>query len=102
MPPWTVYVLVSIWSERTYVGVTNDLRRRLDQHNGQLPGGAKSTRAGRPWRLGCTHGPFEDKGEALRIEFRLKKFRGMARLHVDTTQVADESDISQTGSAKSP
>lgn len=89
MPSWTVYVLVSVWDERTYVGVTNDLRRRLDQHNGLLPGGAKATRATRPWRLGCTHGPFEDKGEALRIEFRLKKFRGMARLRVEADQVAD-------------
>ncbi len=86
---WTVYVLVSLWSERTYVGVTNDLKRRLDQHNGVLPGGAKATRAGRPWRVGCTHGPFEDKGEALGIEFRLKKFRGMTRLRVDAEHLAD-------------
>ncbi len=90
MQSWTVYVLVSVRTERTYVGVTNDVRRRLDQHNGQIPGGAKATRAGRPWRLGCTHGPFEDKGEALRIEFRLKRFRGMDRLRVDTARVADE------------
>ncbi|MGH1341822.1 MAG: GIY-YIG nuclease family protein [Nannocystales bacterium] len=69
--------------------MTNDLRRRLDQHNGVAPGGAKATRAGRPWRVGCTHGPFEDKGEALRVEFRLKKFRGLARLHVEAERVAD-------------
>lgn len=85
---WFVYVLVSIMGERTYVGVTNDLRRRLDQHNGRLPGGAKATRAGRPWRLGCTHGPFDDKGDALRAELRLKKYRGMARLRVSADELS--------------
>ncbi len=80
---WFVYVLVSIWGARTYVGVSNDVRRRLDQHNGRLSGGAKSTRQGRPWRLGCTYGPFETQGDALRWEHQLKKVRGAARLRVD-------------------
>ena len=88
VPEWFVYVLVSLPLERTYVGVTNDLRRRLDQHNGRVPGGAKSTRQGRPWRVGCTHGPFETKGEALRVELRLKKYRGLARLRVDAASVS--------------
>lgn len=88
MPQWFVYVLVSQTTGRTYVGVTNDLRRRLDQHNGHIPGGAKSTRQARPWRLGCTHGPFDSKGEALRVEIRLKKFRGLARLRVSTETIS--------------
>ncbi len=86
---WFVYVLVAHSGARTYVGVTNDLRRRLDQHNGRIGGGAKSTRAGRPWRLGCTHGPFERQGEALRVEFRLKKVGGLARLRVETDALVD-------------
>jgi putative endonuclease len=88
MPEWFVYVLVSLTTHRTYVGVTNDLRRRLDQHNGILPGGAKSTRQARPWRVGCTHGPFDTKGEALSVEFRLKKFRGLERLRVSADRVS--------------
>ena len=43
---WTVYLLAA--AKRTYVGITTDLRRRLDQHNGERRGGARSTRAGRP------------------------------------------------------
>lgn len=88
MAEWFVYVLVSMTTQRTYVGVTNDLRRRLDQHNGMMPGGAKSTRQARPWRIGCTHGPFETKSEALSVEFRLKKFRGLDRLRVRADQVS--------------
>ena len=87
MPDWYVYVLVSLTNSRTYVGVTNDLRRRLDQHNGRIPGGAKSTRQARPWRIGCTHGPFETKGEALGVEYRLKRHRGLARLRVSAEAV---------------
>ena len=87
MLDWYVYVLVSLTNSRTYVGVTNDLRRRLDQHNGRIPGGAKSTRQARPWRIGCTHGPFETKGEALGVEYRLKRHRGLARLRVSAEAV---------------
>lgn len=78
--PWFVYVLVSSDRRRTYVGITNDLARRLSQHNGEMPGGAKSTRAGRPWSLGRRHGPFESRGDAQRLEARIKRRSGGQRL----------------------
>jgi predicted GIY-YIG superfamily endonuclease len=77
---WYVYVLVSVGGQRTYVGISTDPARRLEQHNGERPGGARSTRAGRPWQPGRVHGPFETRGEALRIERALKQRRGSARL----------------------
>ena len=43
-----------LWSasrRRFYIGVTTGTLRRLRQHNGALKGGAKATRAGRPWRV---------------------------------------------------
>ena len=79
-PTWFVYVLSSESRRRTYVGITTDLDRRLAQHNGELPGGARSTRAGRPWIRAREHGPFATRGEALRIERLLKSRRGAARL----------------------
>lgn len=80
MKPWFVYVLRSADGARTYVGVTNDVERRLQQHNGELPGGAKSTRAGRPWTVGVQHGPLESRGEAQQIEYALKRRPGRTRL----------------------
>lgn len=79
-PPWTVYVLWSPSRMRTYVGITTDVERRLRQHNGDLVGGARSTRAGRPWSVGARYGPFVDRSRASRAERALKRVRGRARL----------------------
>jgi predicted GIY-YIG superfamily endonuclease len=77
---WFAYVLIAGPVRRTYVGVTTDVERRLRQHNGELRGGARSTRAGRPWRIGAIRGPFPTRGEAQSAEHALKRLRGAARL----------------------
>lgn len=83
MADWIVYVLLSADERRTYVGITSELSRRLDQHNGMLPGGAKATRSGRPWTVGQTYGPFETRAQAQRFEHAVKRRRGLARLELD-------------------
>lgn len=48
--PWHVYLVLC--ADRTlYTGVTTDLHRRVEQHNGHQAGGARYTRARRPVRL---------------------------------------------------
>ena len=80
---WRVYVLSSERLQRTYVGITTDLDRRLAQHNGEKTGGARATRAGRPWIVATTYGPYETRSEATRIERRVKKLRGKKRLQFE-------------------
>ena len=82
-PVWVLYVLLSADGGRTYVGVTSDMERRLSQHNGETPGGAKSTRGGRPWSVGVVYGPFESRAEAQAEEYRLKRKSGRARLDAE-------------------
>jgi len=77
---WTVYVLCSKSHAATYVGVTKDVERRLEQHNGLQPGGARTTRAGRPWTVGATYGPFDSRAEGQRVEHSVKRLRGHSRL----------------------
>ena len=77
--PWSVYVLGSTVKAITYVGCTNDMARRLRQHNGELPGGAKFTQRWRPWKLLKVWEGFDGRGEAQRAEHKVKKLRGLAR-----------------------
>ena len=79
---WVIYVLYSARRNRTYVGIAVDLPRRLRQHNGDVAGGAKSTRAGRPWTLARTIGPVRDRSVAQQLEATLKRARGEQRLTV--------------------
>lgn len=76
---WFVYVLWSPHLERSYVGIALDPRRRLRQHNGDIQGGAKSTRAGRPWQLRVAYGPFADRSAASSAEYAIKQRRGEER-----------------------
>lgn len=76
---WYVYVLVSERTGKTYVGVSTNTQRRVMQHNGEKRGGAKSTRAGRPWKIGAVYGPYEDRAAAQKIEVEVKRLNGLAR-----------------------
>ena len=75
---WYVYLLESA-KGRTYVGCTVDLDRRLNEHNGFMPGGAKSTRGFRPWHVLRTWGPYPNRSVAQRIEALIKKQPGKLR-----------------------
>ena len=76
---WFVYVLVSRVG-RTYVGIATDVARRLRQHNGELGGGARATRPGRPWRVAQVAGPVPTRGRAQSLEATVKRRRGVKRL----------------------
>jgi predicted GIY-YIG superfamily endonuclease len=77
---WVLYLLLSDDGKRTYVGVTVDMERRLQQHNGERPGGAKSTRGGRPWKVLCSHDGFANRSEAQIAESLLKQLNGDKRV----------------------
>jgi putative endonuclease len=48
--PWSVYILRCA-DNSLYTGVTTDLKRRLDEHNGLVKNGAKYTRNRQPVAL---------------------------------------------------
>ena len=65
-----VYMLKSLGKESvTYVGYTNDLKKRIDLHNSNK--GAKFTR-GRKWKL-IYKEKFNSKKEAISREYYIKK-----------------------------
>ena len=87
--PWFVYVLGSLSVKRTYVGCTNDVARRLRQHNGEIVGGARCTRSCRPWEVLKVYGPFGGRSEAQSVEYRVKKLRGLNRTRWVPPQAPD-------------
>ncbi|KAG6581557.1 hypothetical protein SDJN03_21559, partial [Cucurbita argyrosperma subsp. sororia] len=71
---WCVYLIISSNPPiKTYVGVTLDFDRRLKQHNGEIKGGAKATRAGRPWICACKIHGFKDQSQACEFESKWKE-----------------------------
>lgn len=71
---WCVYLLFSIEHNRTYIGASNNVHRRLRQHNGEIVGGAKYTRSYRPWKHILIVNGFT-KTQALCFEWRIKRIK---------------------------
>lgn len=67
---WSVY-FVRCSDNTLYTGITNNLARRLRQHNGEIQGGAKYTLARRPVTLVYTE-ICEDRSHASRREYQLR------------------------------
>jgi putative endonuclease len=76
---WYVYVLYSLTTGRLYTGVSTSPSRRCEEHNGKGKRGAKSTRAGRPWKLVRVE-EVRSKSAALKREHEIKKLGRPAKL----------------------
>ena len=72
---YVCYLLKSEVSCRTYIGITNNIKKRLRQHNGEIKGGAKYTKINRPWKLILYVEGFPNKSQALSFEWRVKRKR---------------------------
>jgi putative endonuclease len=73
-----IYVLYSKATQRYYVGSTEKVEKRIQEHNS---GKSKSTRAGTPWELIYTE-CFETRSKAMQQEKRIKS-RGVGRYLAD-------------------
>ena len=78
---YIVYLLYNTCNNKTYLGITNNSERRIRQHNGELKGGAKYTRAFKG--IGCWKYYLKisnlDKSSALSIERTAKNLRKRAK-----------------------
>lgn len=71
--------LVRCSDDSLYCGWTTDLKRRIDAHNGDIPGGAKYTRGRRPVTLVYAES-FHQKQEAQRREYAIKRMTKTKKL----------------------
>ena len=74
---YSVYVLRSLKTNRRYVGLTNSLNRRIEEHNS---GKNRSTKGFSPWSLMYCE-KFENRIEARNREKHLKS--GVGRAYLD-------------------
>lgn len=72
-----VYILESIRSQKYYIGYTNDLERRLSEHNDVSRKGW--TRIYAPWRIIYSR-ICETRADAMKEEKHLKSFKNRATL----------------------
>ena len=90
-----VYLLSNANGSKAYFGfTTNGMFYRLSQHNGDVAGGARPTRLGRPWRVVLWVQGFSSKMHALAFEnvcqkpstppgsmFKERKMKGLLGFH---------------------
>ena len=62
---WYVYILESLKNRYRYIGITQDLKRRINEHN--LGIGGSYTRKLRPFKL-IFYESFIDKRDAMKAE----------------------------------
>jgi putative endonuclease len=83
---YLVYLLINTVNTCTYVGMTNNLTRRIRQHNGELVGGAKYTTNKKNNGKWIIYGTINDleKKQALslekKIQIRSRKTKGLTPL----------------------
>jgi hypothetical protein len=69
---------------RAYVGIAVDPAQRVRRHNGEIGGGAASTRSGRPWTILLVISGFPSQVSALQFEHALQHPSSAARLRAAT------------------
>ena len=71
MDKWSCYIIEN--KGYTYIGVSNDVDKRLRAHNGELKGGAKYTTGKGPgWKHVCIVHGFPTKIESMQFEWAWK------------------------------
>ena len=68
-----IYILYSPGADKYYIGQTDDIVRRLEEHNNAEKNSFTSKY--RPWILKASFVVSESRGEARKVEFYLKKMK---------------------------
>jgi len=83
-----LYILQSQKTQKYYIGQTNNLERRLKQHNN---GQSKSTKNGKPWELIYTE-EFEKRSEAMSREAKIKSLKSRIYIERLISQIGERPD----------
>ena len=92
---YTVYILQSMSSGKYYVGHTENLKRRIEEHNA---GRSQSTRGKGPWQVRYTE-DFATRSDAMHREYEIKSRKSKIYVERLITPVSTRraSRLSETG-----
>lgn len=88
--PWFVYIL-QCRDDSLYTGITNDLPRRLEEHN-HSPRASRYTRARRPVALVYLE-QVADRADASRREYALKQLARQEKLRLVSASVEQSRSL---------
>jgi len=78
--PWYLYIIENKTGQ-LYTGITNNPKRRIRQHRGELVGGAKALRGKGPLSYKAIF-QVDDKSTAARLEYEVKQLPKTKKLAV--------------------
>jgi len=82
---YCIYILVHTEHQKTYCGITNNIKRRLRQHNKEIKGGAKYTTINKlngEWQIYLTI-PNLEKRQALSMEWKIHHTRACGKTPIE-------------------
>jgi len=75
-----VYILYSATVDKYYVGHTNDINRRLTEHNDLLADSGKYCVKNGPWKLVYSESRFQTRADAMAREKQIKSWKSRKKI----------------------
>jgi putative endonuclease len=72
--------LYSNVADKYYVGHTNDIERRLTEHNDPIGNNGKFCIKNRPWKLVYSESGFNDRASAMKREKQIKSWKNRKKI----------------------
>ena len=91
---WYVYIL-ECCDQTYYTGIALNVAKRMDQHNGQDPGGAKYTQTRRPVKL-LYKKRLPDQKTAMTEELRIKRLPRKQKMELIKAKTKHKRSTKQT------
>lgn len=90
---WWLYILETVYGQ-LYTGITTDVERRLKEHTLGAPRGARALRGKAPLQLRYCR-LIGDKGQALRLEYAVKRLPRTRKMALVTGEIAFEDAVTR-------
>ncbi|MBN8701809.1 MAG: GIY-YIG nuclease family protein [Bacteroidetes bacterium] len=88
-----IYILHSTVSNIYYVGYSEDVKRRLEEHNNPIR--TKFTSKHLPWKLVCSFPISENRGDAMKAEKYIKKQKSRKYLELLIGSEIEQQRVAQ-------